>query len=238
MIGAYREYLALAKRVGVALDARFLIQPFALRYPDGFRMVAARAPAPLHLAYALVFARGLAFSDRLAMVAVVRAMATRRWTIENDCAASPCSNQAPGPARSSALWRPLALAALNIRLPERLRRSLLQRAARFARPSAAASQFWLPRADLSALLPDAVERYVVAARRGSSPRCETVIGSNATPCRHALLGSARGRSKSMPSSALPPHGAVDLLDSAAQPVLNTTFDALARSEPSRSTPST
>ncbi len=60
------------------------------------------------------------------------------------------------------VWRPLALAALNTPLD----RASAQIFANVLRDSlgaaAAASEMWVPRADLSALLPDAVERYVVA----------------------------------------------------------------------------
>ena len=62
LIGAYRETLALMQRVGIDPQAAFLRLPFTLRYPDGFALQAARLPAPLHLAGALLFARGLGLS--------------------------------------------------------------------------------------------------------------------------------------------------------------------------------
>lgn len=226
MIGAYREYLALAKRVGVALDARFLIQPFALRYPDGFRMVAARAPAPLHLAYALVFARGLTVAERLAAVWWVRGWQRRRWTIENDCAAIALFDRHPA-RLVERLWGPLCLAALNVRLQEASARILLRVLGDTLGTSAAASHFLLPRADASALLPDAAERFIAAAggairlretalaleRNAVSPRWRVGLRSGSADADAVIL-------------ALPPARCVDLLESAAQPVLRTTIDAL------------
>ncbi len=59
LLGAYRETLALIRRVGVDPDVAFRRLPFALRYPDGVALAARRAAAPWHLAAALLLARGL-----------------------------------------------------------------------------------------------------------------------------------------------------------------------------------
>ena len=76
-------------------------------------------------------------------------------------AASPsgCTNADRHRSLIRAVWRPLALAALNTPLD----RASAQIFANVLRDSLGAhgraSEMWLPRADLSALLPDAVERY-------------------------------------------------------------------------------
>jgi predicted NAD/FAD-binding protein len=67
MIGAYTETAALLRLVGVPLDSVVERRPFELRYPDGFRLRAARLPAPWHLAWALLTARGLGWRERAAM---------------------------------------------------------------------------------------------------------------------------------------------------------------------------
>ncbi len=74
LLGAYTETAALLERLNVALDAVVERRPFEMRYPDGFRLQAARLPAPWHLAAALITARGLGLrgsrgNDRVAAYA-------------------------------------------------------------------------------------------------------------------------------------------------------------------------
>lgn len=226
MIGAYREYLALAERVGISVETRFLVQPFTLRYPDGFRMVAARAPAPLHLATALAFARGLTIGERVAAALWVRGWQRRRWAIEHDRAAISLFDQHPA-RLIERLWGPLCLAALNVRLEEASARILLRVLGDTIGAAAAASHFLLPRADASALLPDAAERFIAAAG-GAIRLRETALALE----RNAE--SRRWRVRLRPGHvdadavilALPPARCVDLLASAAHAELRTPIDAL------------
>lgn len=163
LLGAYTETAALFEQLNVAIDTVVERRPFELHYPDGFRLQAARLRAPLHLAAALITARGLDFSDRAAMIALLSALRKSRWSIGNDRSTTEWlleRGQTPQIVRR--VWRPLALAALNTPLD----RASAQIFANVLRDSlgakGSASDMWVPRADLSALLPDAVERYVVA----------------------------------------------------------------------------
>jgi squalene-associated FAD-dependent desaturase len=153
----------LFAQLNVALETAIERRPFELHYPDGFRLQAPRLPAPWHLAAALIAARGLALSDRAAMIALLRALKKSNWDIGSDRSTTEWlfeRKQTPQVVRR--VWRPLALAALNTPLD----RASAQIFANVLRDSlgatGAASEIWLPRADLSALLPDAVESYVVA----------------------------------------------------------------------------
>jgi len=163
LLGAYSETAALFERLNVAFDTVVERRPFELHYPDGFRLQAPRLPAPWHLAAALIAARGLGLSDRAAMIALLRALKKSNWDIGSDRSTTEWlfeRKQTPQVVRR--VWRPLALAALNTPLD----RASAQIFANVLRDSlgatGAASEIWLPRADLSALLPDAVESYVVA----------------------------------------------------------------------------
>jgi squalene-associated FAD-dependent desaturase len=163
LLGAYGETAALFAQLNVALETAIERRPFELHYPDGFRLQAPRLPAPWHLAAALLAARGLGLSDRAAMIALLRALNKSNWDIGSDRSTTEWlfeRKQTPQVVRR--VWRPLALAALNTPLD----RASAQIFANVLRDSlgatGAASEIWLPRADLSALLPDAVESYVVA----------------------------------------------------------------------------
>jgi squalene-associated FAD-dependent desaturase len=228
MIGAYREYLALAKRVGVALDARFLVQPFALRYPDGFRMIAARAPAPLHLGYALAFARGLSIAERVAAVLWVRGWQRRGWSIEPDRAAITLFDRHPA-RLVERLWGPLCLAALNVRLEQASGRILLRVLGDTIGAAAAASDLLLARADASALLPDAAEQFIATAG-GAIRLRETALAlerNSVSPHWRVRLRSG-GVDADAVILALPPARCVDLLTSVVHAELATAIDALSR----------
>ncbi len=174
MLGAYIETAALFERLNVALASTVERRPFELRYPDGFRLQAARLPAPWHLAAALLAARGLRLADRAAMVSLLNRLKRARWDIGRDRGTTQWLHecgQTPQVVRR--VWRPLALAALNTPLD----RASAQIFANVLRDSlgaaSAASEMWVPRADLSALFPEAVERYVVA--RGGNVRRDARI---------------------------------------------------------------
>ena len=97
------------------------------------------------------------------MVAFLHTLKKSHWDIGSDRSTTEWlleRKQTPQVVRR--VWRPLALAALNTPLD----RASAQIFANVLRDSlgatGAASEMWVPRADLSALLPDAVARYVVA----------------------------------------------------------------------------
>ena len=170
LLGAYTETAALFKHLNVRIDNVIERRPFELHYPDGFRLQAAALPAPWHLAGALATARGLSSSDRVAIIGLLRALKRAHWNIGADRSTTEWlleRKQTPQVVRR--VWRPLALAALNTPLD----RASAQIFANVLRDSlgatANASEMWIPRTDLSTLLPDAVERYVVS-RAGSVQR--------------------------------------------------------------------
>src|SRR5688572_417701 len=163
LLGAYTETAVLLKQLNVALDTVVERRPFELRYPDGFRLQAARLPAPLHLAAALIAARGLAIEDRSALIRLLRTLKRCRWNIGTDRSITQwlCeSAQTTQVVRR--VWRPLALASLNTPLDRASAQIFVNVLRDSLGATGLASKMWLPRANLSALFPDAVERYVVA----------------------------------------------------------------------------
>ncbi len=224
----------MLERLNVALDTVVERRPFELRYPDGFRLQAARLPAPWHLAAAIA---RCARPDAVGSVGADRVCCARlkksRWNIGSDRSITEWLHecgQTPQVVRR--VWRPLALAALNTPLD----RASAQIFANVLRDSlgaatSAASEMWLPRADLSALLPEAVERYVVA--HGGEVRRDARVERNAQRTRSLSLFSCETNpsepSRSMPSSTPLPRPILST-SSATATHLNDTYEAVARFE--------
>ena len=228
LIGAYREFMALARRLGVAIEERFLVTPFALRYPDGFCLVAVRAPAPWHLAAALAFARGLDFPARVAVALWVQRWKRRRWIIADDFPASTLFAGQP-PSLAERLWGPLCLAALNVRLEQASARMFLRVLGDSLGADPAASDLLLARTDLSSLLPDAAE-HAIRAGGGDLRLREPVraIEFDAVPARwriHLRSGHVDADGVIL---ALPPARCVDLLASVTRPEIEAAIGQLAQ----------
>ncbi len=233
LLGAYTETAALVERLDVALDTVVERRPFELRYPDGFRLQAARLPAPWHLAAALVAARGLGLSDRWALIALLRTLKKAGWNVGNDRSITEWLHECRQTSQVvRRVWRPLALAALNTPL-DRASAQIFANVLRDSLGAAGpASEMWLPRADLSALFPDAVERYVVAqggeVRRDA--RVERVDRSERNECFHLQLRNERERTietDAVVYAAAPTHLTHIMGRSAG---MNPTYEALARFE--------
>lgn len=165
LLGAYTETLRLLKLAGQDPQALILDLPLQMRYPDGsggMDFVAPRWPAPLHLAWALLRAKGLARADKVSLMRFSSAMRWMGWQLYTDCTVSELLDRFDQTDRLIQLmWRPLCLAALNTP-PERasakvfvnvLRDSLGARRRR-------ASDMLIPKTNLSALFPEAAARYV------------------------------------------------------------------------------
>ncbi len=224
LIGAYRETLALMQRVGSDPQAAFLRLPFTLRYPDGFALQAARLPAPLHLAGALLFARGLGWTERLAMARVVDRWKRAGWAVARDHAAIDLMHGLPA-VIVARIWQPLCVAALNVRLEQASAAMFLTVLRDSLGADRAASDMLLPRSDLSALLPDAAARALTA--RGVDIRLRSAA--------EQLNRGSRGwivRSRELTFEveavvlALPPWRTAPLLESAGLPPLTRAIDIL------------
>ena len=85
LIGAYRETLRLIELTRRPQEAPGLVRlPLELIVHPHFRLRAPRLPAPLHLAAALVCARGLGVAERMKAAAFIAAI-TRpgRWDLRS-----------------------------------------------------------------------------------------------------------------------------------------------------------
>ncbi|MES2159652.1 MAG: hydroxysqualene dehydroxylase HpnE [Pseudomonadota bacterium] len=168
LLGAYSATLQLMKRIGVDRDQALLSLPLQMRYPAGgggmdFVAPGLPLPAPLHLALALLRAKGLARADKLSLARFSTTARWMGWTLHADCSVSELLERFDQtPRLIQLMWRPLCLAALNTP-PERASAQVFLNVLRDSLGAKrSASDMLLPRADLSALLPEAAAAYVEA----------------------------------------------------------------------------
>ena len=179
LLGAYSETLRLLKAVGIDPASAMLHLPLQMRYPklgNGMDFVAPRLPAPLHLAVALLRAKGLKAADKMSLARFSTTARWMDWRLHHDCSVAELLDRFDQTDRLIQLmWRPLCLAALNTP-PERASAQVFLNVLRDslgARRSA--SDMLLPRTDLSALFPTAAAAFICA--RGGAMRTGAKVGA-------------------------------------------------------------
>lgn len=170
MLGAYAETLRVMHMVGVSPRKAFLRLPLQIRYPEGgtgMTFAAPRLPAPFHLVWALLRAKGLDREDKLALARFSTSARWMGWTLDQDCTVSALLDRFEQTGRLvQLLWRPLCLAALNTPPDQASARVFLQVLGDSLGARRAASDMLLPRTDLSEAFPAAAARYI--GRRGGT----------------------------------------------------------------------
>jgi len=164
LLGAYSETLRMMKLVGIDGKQAVLRLPLQMRYPPdtgGMDFVAPRLPAPLHLLFALLRARGLSRDDKLALARFSTTARWMGWQLNTDCTVSELLERFDQTARLTQLmWRPLCIAALNTP-PERASAQVFLNVLRDSLGARrAASDMLIPRTDLTALFPHHAAAYV------------------------------------------------------------------------------
>ncbi len=164
--GAYTETLRLMQRVGVNVGRALQRRPLSLVYPGRFELHAPRLPAPLHLAAALLTAKGLHLTDRLAALRLMRALRGCRYSPPIEQSVSELLDAVGSPASlRRLLWEPLCIGALNTPPAEASARVFAVVLRDGLAAGRLASDLLLPRTDLSRVFPDAAASYI-AARGG------------------------------------------------------------------------
>ncbi|KAB2844848.1 MAG: FAD-dependent oxidoreductase [Burkholderiales bacterium] len=173
LLGAYRQTLALMERVAPGSSTRLLRRlPLHLERSGAFRLRAPHLPAPAHLVAALLFARGLNWSERLGAIGFALRQRLGRFRAPPDqTVAALLAGQAARARRE--LWEPLCLAALNTP-PESASAQVFLNVieASFAHHRAD-SDLLLPAADLGQLLPEPALRHIEA--QGAEIRMGTPV---------------------------------------------------------------
>ncbi len=162
LVGAYRETLRLMKKVG-ADGTALRRENLHLEFPGHVRIAAPSLPAPLHLAWALLFARGLSVADKFAAIRFMRVQQARHFRIERDMSAADlfAAHRQPERVRRF-LWEPLCLAALNTPVAIASARVFLNVLRDSLAADREASDLLLPATDFSKLFPAPAARFLEA----------------------------------------------------------------------------
>jgi len=155
LVGAYRQTLALMRKMGVSEDGGDVARgPLDLNFPGSFRLRTPRLPRPLHLAAGLLLCRGLPFAQRLAAVRFMRAAQAMHFTLQQDTSVSALLERfEQGEQARRFLWEPLCIAALNTRPHEASAQVFLNVLRDSLDGARRDSELVLPRRDLSRLFP-------------------------------------------------------------------------------------
>jgi hydroxysqualene dehydroxylase len=180
LIGAYTRTLALMATVGADAQALLHRQPLALRYPDGAGLQMPAGPAWLVFGAAVAGAQGWRWRDKLALLRAALGWLRRGFRCDPGLSVDRLCQGLP-PAVRQRLIDPLCVAALNTPATAASASVFLRvlRDSLFAGPGS--SDLLLPRAPLSALLPEPAARWLegrgAALRLGQRVMSLTSAGS-------------------------------------------------------------
>lgn len=183
LIGAYRQALRIIEKVSVrGQPSKLLRMPLQLRLEPGFRMRAARLPAPLHIAVALAFARGLSVTEKFAAARFMHAQKSAGFQCEPGLTVDVLLKRFQQPSNLvSCLWAPLCISALNTSTDEADAQIFLNVLQDSLAGPRCASDLLLPKTDFSTLFPDPAADYVERngglVRRGSAVTSLRVLGN-------------------------------------------------------------
>jgi squalene-associated FAD-dependent desaturase len=191
LLGAYRETLALMRRIGA--DPEQLLERHPLQVVDnaGFRLALPKWPAPLNVAWGLLAAKGVGWREKLATAWWMQGIKARHFRLQHDLSVAEWLDAAgqTGALRRH-LWEPLCLAALNIPA-ERASAQVFANVLRDSLGSALRedTDLLLPRVDLGGLLPEPASIWL--AEHGATLRFSTRIDALETAPDHVAVAGER-----------------------------------------------
>ncbi len=205
LIGAYRETLRLIAQVHPSPAQALLRLPLDWHLHEHLHLRAPGLPAPLHLAAALLTAKGAPLRESWAAARMMRALRGTDFRLPRDTTVSALLKvHAQGPVLTQHLWMPLCVSALNTP-PDKASAQLFLNVLRDGlNADRAGSDLLIAREDLSALFPEPAADYVRA--RGGNVYTQRRVTA-LTPVTHGFQVTAGDESKifSHVICALPPH---------------------------------
>jgi squalene-associated FAD-dependent desaturase len=172
-VGAYTELFRLMRVVGVPSDA-LLRYPLELRYASDFSLRSRWLPAPLGLAAGLLCAKGVSLAERLGALRFMAALRRMRFRVDPDLTVKQfLDDHRQHGAMRHYLWAPLCVSALNTPLDQASTNAFLAALRDTLAGDGDASDFLLPRVDLSRLFPEPAADFIRA--RGGEVRCGSTI---------------------------------------------------------------
>lgn len=205
LVGAYVELLRLMRLVGANPAELIERRPLSLVFPGRMRLAVPRLPAPLHLAAALLTARGLSCGARLAAIGFMRQMKRAGFRLERDITfAELMARHGQHASVMRYLWEPLCVSALNTPPAEASAQVFLNVLRDSLAASREASDLLLPRTDCSALFPEPAARYV-QSHGGEVLRGTPIRAIELTPGGFDLKGDSCRRDYTHVIAAVAPY---------------------------------
>ncbi len=161
LIGAYRETLALMRRVGADPTRLLLRGPLVLAYPDGRSLALPPGTAMQAFARAVLGARGWRWAERFAMLAAAGGWLLRGFdcpptrTVQQLCAKLPA-------VVLQDLIEPLCVAALNTPMAQASAQVFLRVLRDALFDGRGSADLLLPRVSMSALMPEPAWRWLTS----------------------------------------------------------------------------
>lgn len=175
LLGAYRETLALMRRLGADPDQLFERRPLQIIEPDGFHLSLPRLPAPLNVAWGLLTAKGVGLREKLATAWWMEGVKAKKFQLAADTTVAAWLDAGGQTGRLRRhLWEPLCLAALNTPA-EQASAQLFSNVLRDSLGSArrADTDLLLPRVDFGRLLAEPAHHWLLA--QGAEVRTGTRV---------------------------------------------------------------
>ena len=157
LIGAYSETLKLMAELGVDASKTLLRMPLTLQFPDGsgLKLPSLRfLPAPLDALVAILRARGWSLSDKLSLLKTATLWQLRKFQCAPQLSVTDLC-RAVSPRIMATLIEPLCVSALNTPADRASGQVFLRVLKDSLFAVSGGSNLLLPKADLSALLPNA-----------------------------------------------------------------------------------
>ena len=172
-VGAYTELFRLMRTVGVPSDA-LLRYRLEVRYAKDFSLRSLWFPQPLGLVAGLLFAHGVSFAERLAALRFMATLRRIHFRVEPDISVRQFLDQHGQRDRMRHyLWAPLCVSALNTPLEQASTNAFLAALRDTLAGAGDASDFLLPRVDLSRLFPEPAAEFIRS--RGGEVRCGQTV---------------------------------------------------------------
>ena len=205
LIGAYRETLRLIAQVHPAPAGALLRMPLDWYLHQHLHLRAPRLPAPLHLAAALLTAKGATLKESWAAMRMMRALAATAFKLPRDTTVSKLlQTYTQGPVLTQHLWMPLCVSTLNTP-PEKASAQLFLNVLRDGlNADRAGSDLLIARTDLSALFPEPAADYVRGLNGEVLTGCRVTTVEPTTNGFQVTAGT-QARHFSHVICALPPH---------------------------------
>ncbi len=165
LIGAYHTILELLNDIGIDVQQSLLRQPLNLTmhslHGKPLRLKTPPLPAPLHLLFALLSARGLNISDRLSALRFGYALFRGKLFPATDISVAELLQQQKQTDRLiQAFWQPLCLAIMNTPLQEASAMIFLQVLSDAFLRQRRDADLLFPHHDLGALFPEPAMHYI------------------------------------------------------------------------------